>query len=157
MPLINNDVLPVIFAQFKSVLQDEVISSNTHIPFGGLHYPQSLCTSIGIPFIHYFSDRRRPFLKLSHPIRNCRQRSHHQKRAIIFFVLYQIAQQSNSLNRLAQSHLIRKYTVQIVVVKRYQPLQPMKLISFELPALKNSWLLLDVLLDGVGQVVVDRV
>lgn len=47
--------------------------------------------------------------------------------------------------------------VQVVVVKRDKPLQANQLVILQLSALEDGWLLLDILLDCVRQVVVDFV
>lgn len=47
--------------------------------------------------------------------------------------LHQVSQQSNSLNGLAQAHFISQDAVQVVVVQRHHPLQPLHLITVPLP------------------------
>ncbi len=58
------------------------------------------------------------------------------------------------MDGFAQAHLISQYPIEVIVVEGDKPLKANKLIVFKLSALKYGWLLLDFLLDGVGEVIV---
>jgi len=75
MSLIDNDVLPVILIEFKPILQNEIVSSNANIPFGGPHNLQGVVSGVGVALVYNFTNGWGPLLELGHPVRNSRQRS----------------------------------------------------------------------------------
>lgn len=56
---------------------------------------------------------------------------------MVILCLHQVAYKSNHLDCLTQPHFIRQYSIQMIVVKRYQPPQSTKLI----PAIEHNWIL----------------
>lgn len=61
------------------------------------------------------------------------------------------------MDGLAEPHFVSQDTVEAVIVEGDQPLQSYQLVVLEFAALENAGLLLDFLLDSVGEVVVDIV
>ena len=57
------------------------------------------------------------------------------------FELLEEPNQRNSLNRLAQPHLISQDTVDARLVQRYQPIQSRELVILQLPSLQDGGLL----------------
>mgnify|MGYP006897111746 CR=1 FL=1 len=135
MTLVNHYVLPVIFAQLQPVLENEIVGCDANVPFSRFHDLQSLSSSVGIALVHYLANGRSPFLELGHPVRNSRERSYYQERPVVLFVLDQVTNQRYCLDRLAQTHFVRQYPVQIVVVQRHQPLKTVHLVPLQLTSL----------------------
>ncbi len=61
------------------------------------------------------------------------------------------------MNGLSKAHFVSKNAVEMVVVERDEPLEAMELIVFEFSALEDGGLFGDFFLDGVCEVIVDRV
>lgn len=119
MTLIDNDILPVILAKLKPILQDKIVGRYAYIPLRSSHDPKSLCSGVGVALVNDLSDRRGPFLELCHPVGYGREGSNDKERAKVLFEFNQIAEQSNSLDSLSQAHFISKDSVEIVIVKRH--------------------------------------
>ncbi len=95
------------------------------------------------------ADVRRPLFKFQGPVRDCREWDHHQEGALNSLGLDQVAEQGDSLDRLAQPHLVCQDSVQVVVEERDHPVETHKLVGFKLPTLEHIGLLCDFLFDGV--------
>ncbi len=91
MSLIDHNILPVVLAEFEPVLQDEVIGRDADIPLARFHHPQSFSTGVGVPLVDHFTNSRSPFLKLGHPIGNCRKGGYDEERPEVFLVFDEVA------------------------------------------------------------------
>lgn len=56
MSLIDDDVLPVVFIEPQSILEDKVVCGDAHIPLGALHLLQDFISGGWVPPVDYFSD-----------------------------------------------------------------------------------------------------
>lgn len=70
MALINYDVLPIVLVESQSVLKDEVIGSDAHIPLRALHLLQNIIAGRRVTPVNDLPDRGRPLIKLRHPVRD---------------------------------------------------------------------------------------
>jgi len=61
------------------------------------------------------------------------------------------------LDGFSQSHFICKYSIQVIVVQRHQPLQPYQLVVLQVSSFKDSRLFLDLLLHSMGQIIINSV
>ncbi len=154
MTLIDDNVLPIVLIQPQPILENEIISGETNVPFGSLHDTLDFVSGCWIAPVNDLTNGRGPLFKLVDPVGHCRQWDNNQERAIIFFELDQVGKQGNGLNGLTQPHLIRQNPIQVVIVQRDKPLQSNQLIVFELASFQNGRLLLDLLLHSVCQVVI---
>ncbi len=154
MSLIDDNILPVDLVQPQPIFQYKVVGGQTDIPFGRFHNPVDFISGCRIATIDDLPDGRRPFLELVDPVGHGRQGHHYQKRPIVLLELNQVRQQRYRLDSLPQPHLIRQYSVQVVIVQRNQPLQPHQLVILQLPTLHYCRLLLYLLFHSVRQVVI---
>jgi hypothetical protein len=70
-------------------------------------------------------------------------------------MFHKIGEQGNSLYRFTKPHLVRQNSVQVVVVERDHPIEPEHLVGLKLATNEHLGLLVDFLLDRVGEPVVD--
>lgn len=56
MPLINDDILPVILVEPQPILKNEVVGSDADIPFGTLHYLLDLVSGSWVSSVDYLPD-----------------------------------------------------------------------------------------------------
>ncbi len=72
VPLVDDDVFPVVFVESESVLEDEVVGGDADVPLGALHLLQNLVSGGGISAVYDFPYGGRPLVELRHPVRNRR-------------------------------------------------------------------------------------
>ena len=77
---------------------------------------------------HKHGQARGPALQLQHPVGNGGQRHDNQIRAKIPLGLHQVGQQRDGLDGFTQPHLVGKDAIQLVVVERNKPFQPLQLV-----------------------------
>lgn len=106
-------------------------------------------------FIGNYINGRRPFLEFVHPVVDSREGYYYQKRSFVVFVFNQVSEKRDSLNSFAQSHLISQYSVEIIVVKTYHPVETKHLIALQLTTCEYGWLVFNILLHAVGDLIVD--
>lgn len=85
--LIDDDVLPVVLVEPQSVLEDEVVSCETDVPFGGFHDTKNIVSGGRVSSVNDFTNGWGPFFELVHPVRHGGQWDDNQKGAIIFLEL----------------------------------------------------------------------
>lgn len=147
MPLIDDNVLPIIFVQFLPIFQNKVIGSNADIPSCIFHSFENLCSCGRVSTIHNPLDRWSPFIKLSHPVWDCWEWHHDQERPIVFLELDQISKKGNCLNGFTKTHFVSENTIELIVVERNKPLKSLQLIILQFPSWKDSRLLVNFFFD----------
>ena len=155
MTFINDDKLPLDFAQSRLVVQDVLIGGQDDIKLFALQIcRQNRSFSFGSPIDDHF-DRGSPFSKFTFPIRNCGERNHHKVGSLIPFVSNQIREKTNCLDRFPQAHLICQYAIQIVIVQRNHPIKALELILLELATFEQVRLFSDLFFNRMGYRVVN--
>lgn len=154
MTLVDYDKLPLDFAQNWLVIENVFVGCKDNVELFAFQIRrQNRSFPLWSP-IHDNFDWWSPLRKFSFPIRNCRQRNHNQIRSLIALISNQIGEQTDSLNRFAQAHLICQDAVQVVIVQGYHPVKPLELILLQLASFQQMGLLSDLLLNLVSDWIV---
>lgn len=126
--LVDHHVLPADLPERRLVLYDEVVRRKQHVEAARLERRRlQRAARVRAASVHHLNDGGRPPVELEHPVREGRQRHDDQERTVHALLLHQVGDQSDSLNRLAETHLVGENAVQVVVVQRHEPLEAFEL------------------------------
>lgn len=121
MAFVDNNVLPLDLAKCGLIVQNILVRRQHNVEFFVFKVLRQDWPLVLLPFVGDDTDGRGPSLKLTHPVVDCSQGHHNQKRAFVSLVANKVREEGDSLNGFAKTHLISEDSVEVVVIERDHP------------------------------------
>ena len=128
MTFVDDHVLPRQFGERRFIFDDVLVSGEEDVELDGPHLVLDDAADRRRSLVADDIDRRGPFLKFQRPVGQSRQGHDDQIRSRVLLDFHQVSDQTDCLDRFAQTHFVGQNSVQVVVVKRHEPLQTFDLI-----------------------------
>mmetsp|Transcript_5126 Transcript_5126/g.14694 ORF Transcript_5126/g.14694 Transcript_5126/m.14694 type:complete len:252 (-) Transcript_5126:407-1162(-) len=137
--LVQDEIFPFLAPKHPCILKNERVRRDAHVERVRLGPALALLRSLlGRAVIGEQLERRTPSFKLHLPVEHHRSWHDDQMRAPVAALARQPRQERDCLDGLAETHLVRQDTVQMLVVQGHQPVQTNVLILTQL-SLEQKW------------------
>ena len=151
---VDDHVQPLDFTQDRSVLDDKLVRGEENLELPAADLLRVVLTLVRRSLVHDARDRWRPLFELVVPVRQGTERHDDQEGARLLLLLNEVRDERDSLDSFAETHLVGKNTVQVVVVERNHPLKTLELVILERATNQVGRLCRDFLFNTVSNLVV---